>query len=441
MAPSSVHATLASPGQPLAPSVRAYFEPRFGADLSQVRVHTDGQAQQSAREVHAQAYAAGTHLVFAAGRYAPETFAGKHLLAHELAHVAQQAQHEGAAPPALRRVPDRGGIERQPPRYAYSTYCGWIDWSHAQPGLMAGLISAVRAASNRLAATPGASAETITGPAMESAPGGLVLSSATPVANVKRALSEEEVLRVALRIFMEQSERFESAQSWTDWIGQSSFSEEDLPSNLLGFYQAARGFDRQDIETYCDARDAADSLARFENHTFSPTTSWPNPQSWPSWPPELSDIQPADPHGPLMDMVSIRTETLFGGPRTQDLLGPSLIADPALHLALINDTSPIDISSDDSGPAGAPTFEVRPVRPSSLIRYRWGIRDANDIAYAMWSEGGQVHQFGPQRRAYIGSRTRALLRERNIRQATVRCRLAAGGTDRLLTFDVAFTWS
>jgi hypothetical protein len=142
-----------------------------------------------------------------------------------------------------------------------------------------------------------------------------------------------------------------------------------------------------------------------------------------------------------MDMVSIRTETLFGGPRTQDLLGPSLIADPALHLALINDTSPIDISSDDSGPAGAPTFEVRPILSSSLIRYRWGIRDANDNAYAMWSEGGQVHQYGSQRRAYIGSRTRALLRERNIRQATVRCRLAAGGTDHLLTFDVALTWS
>lgn len=91
-APTSVHAALASPGQPLAPSAREFFEPRFGLDFSQVRVHTDGLAQQSARDVHSLAYTVGFHVVFSAGRYAPDTAAGKRLLAHELSHVVQQSK-------------------------------------------------------------------------------------------------------------------------------------------------------------------------------------------------------------------------------------------------------------------------------------------------------------------------------------------------------------
>ena len=89
-APASVHSVIRSPGQPLTASARAFFEPRFGQDLSQVRVHTDEVAQQSAREVNALAYTVGSHVVFDAGRYAPHSTAGQRLLAHELAHVMQQ---------------------------------------------------------------------------------------------------------------------------------------------------------------------------------------------------------------------------------------------------------------------------------------------------------------------------------------------------------------
>lgn len=93
-APASVHSTLASQGQALAPSERDFFEPRFGADFSQVRVHTDDLAQQSARDVKALAYTVGSHVVFGAGRYAPSSPEGQRLLAHELAHVVQQSQAE-----------------------------------------------------------------------------------------------------------------------------------------------------------------------------------------------------------------------------------------------------------------------------------------------------------------------------------------------------------
>ena len=82
-------------GQPLPESVRAFFEPRFGYDFGGVRVHTDGQAVDSARSVKARAYTLGQDIVFGSGQYAPETPAGKQLLAHELTHVVQQSSSNG----------------------------------------------------------------------------------------------------------------------------------------------------------------------------------------------------------------------------------------------------------------------------------------------------------------------------------------------------------
>jgi hypothetical protein len=65
------------------------MESRFSHDFSRVRVHTDPQAAESALAVEAQAYAVGNHIAFAPGRYEPALDRGRHLLAHELAHVVQ----------------------------------------------------------------------------------------------------------------------------------------------------------------------------------------------------------------------------------------------------------------------------------------------------------------------------------------------------------------
>ena len=78
-------------GQPLPKSARVFFEPRFGRDFSQVRVHTDTQAGETARALNAQAFAFGQNIVFWARKYTPDTPSGKKLLAHELTHVVQQA--------------------------------------------------------------------------------------------------------------------------------------------------------------------------------------------------------------------------------------------------------------------------------------------------------------------------------------------------------------
>lgn len=77
-------------GQPIPESVRAFFELRFDRDFSQVRVHTDARAAESAQAVNAQAYTVGRDIVFGAGRYTPDTLTGKRLIAHELTHVMQQ---------------------------------------------------------------------------------------------------------------------------------------------------------------------------------------------------------------------------------------------------------------------------------------------------------------------------------------------------------------
>lgn len=90
MAPPSVQQALGGPSQPLDSATRAYFEPRFGQDFGAVRVRQGPTAAQSAREVGAHAYTVGRDIVFAAGQFAPETSEGRHLLAHELAHVVQQ---------------------------------------------------------------------------------------------------------------------------------------------------------------------------------------------------------------------------------------------------------------------------------------------------------------------------------------------------------------
>ena len=83
--------TIRGGGQPLAESDRAFFEPRFGTDFSQVRVHTDTQADDAARAVNARAFTVGQHIVFRVGHYTPRTSSGQHLLAHELVHTVQQA--------------------------------------------------------------------------------------------------------------------------------------------------------------------------------------------------------------------------------------------------------------------------------------------------------------------------------------------------------------
>lgn len=169
--PPIVHEVLRSPGQPLDPATRAFMEPRFnhdfsqirvqgitpqarsgaltvappndqfeqeaenqarqimlsaesslhngrpscwGYDFSQVHIHTDAKAARSAREVNALAYTVGRDIVFGEGQYAPQTTPGRQLLAHELTHVVQQS-HTGQSLTMQRQTTFSGGPGRTAP--------------------------------------------------------------------------------------------------------------------------------------------------------------------------------------------------------------------------------------------------------------------------------------------------------------------------------------
>ena len=114
--------TLASPtAKPLPSADLAYFESRFGQDFANVRVHAGTEAGAIADAMGAKAVTSGEDIAFAPGRYSPGTAAGRELLAHELAHVAQQRQGgstghaavESAAHGAARTVASGGSVPAQ----------------------------------------------------------------------------------------------------------------------------------------------------------------------------------------------------------------------------------------------------------------------------------------------------------------------------------------
>lgn len=460
-APSAVSQT--SGGQPLTESVRREFGLRIGCDFSRVRIHADAAAADSARALHARAYTIGHNVVFGAGEYSPHTASGRRLLAHELAHVVQQG---GASPigggdraarpaaaisrsgPAIMRIPDETGTKATPPRYSYSTNCSWIDWGHTYPGLAKELIKRVSDASQKLTSSASATPEEVTGPRMETRAAGLLLGGVTPIAHIRRALNADEILSVALRIFMLQSLGFEQNQQSTELVGKSSFSEEDLPSNLISFYRAARGFDRGQIESLCDVWSVANSVAKIQNYNFQKNTSF-RPLSLPpggSWPAKLADITPAEAGGPLVNIPQGRFEGSLEPTENKSLgsfLGYEAINSGKLHLEQTVGSDPVDLSQAGDDPTTAPRYEVKPVPIEHNLEFRWIVRDPQDRTYLMRGLSGGTFQFGSQTSAFIGAATRALLKSRGVTQAKVQCRVAAGRgqigqSQVLLEFPVTF---
>lgn len=110
-----LNAMRSSAGHPLDSHSRSFFEPKFGRDLSSVRIHTDSTAAGSARAIDAHAFTTGSDIFFSSGKYVPGTESGMRLLAHELTHVAQQ---DGNADRVLHRQPPPTANTATPPNYA-----------------------------------------------------------------------------------------------------------------------------------------------------------------------------------------------------------------------------------------------------------------------------------------------------------------------------------
>jgi hypothetical protein len=86
---SAIGTALRSPGRPLDRPDQVMFGPALGIDATRVRIHLGPAADDAAESLGARAFALGSHMVFASGEYQPDTRDGQRLLAHELAHVAQ----------------------------------------------------------------------------------------------------------------------------------------------------------------------------------------------------------------------------------------------------------------------------------------------------------------------------------------------------------------
>ncbi len=106
-------------GRPLPAAARGFFEPRLRHDFSAVRVHAGPDAASAATALGARAFTLGPHIAFAAGQYAPDSETGRHLLAHELAHVVQQGRsaqgpvrRDFATPPPAKPQPAQPDLNK-----------------------------------------------------------------------------------------------------------------------------------------------------------------------------------------------------------------------------------------------------------------------------------------------------------------------------------------
>ena len=79
-------------GRPLPAETRSFMEPRFKADLSGVRIHTDARAENLTTRLGARAFAYGRDIFFNAGQFQPNSPDGMELIAHELTHTIQQRE-------------------------------------------------------------------------------------------------------------------------------------------------------------------------------------------------------------------------------------------------------------------------------------------------------------------------------------------------------------
>jgi hypothetical protein len=117
---SQIRSTMGS-GNSMQGGTKSFMENRFGADFSDVKIHTGSQSAQLSQALNAKAFTVSNNIYFNSGQYQPDTSSGKHLLAHELTHVVQQGGTAGQD--VQRKVSPKMGEIRD--RLTY----GIFDWA------------------------------------------------------------------------------------------------------------------------------------------------------------------------------------------------------------------------------------------------------------------------------------------------------------------------
>lgn len=130
--PQALRARLGA-GRPLDGGIRSRMESAFGRSFGHVRVHTEGQSSGLAQRLNARAFTVGSHVAFGAGEYRPGTLVGDALIAHELAHVAQQGGAAAVVQPMGSANASYGALERDADLAAVGAVASL--WGLRLPGL------------------------------------------------------------------------------------------------------------------------------------------------------------------------------------------------------------------------------------------------------------------------------------------------------------------
>lgn len=195
---------------------------------------------------------------------------------------------------------------------SYTCCCGWIDWGHALPGSALALKAQI---DTERSAWPGLDGQQVFldgqpayiiwyGQEMGAGP---IRVSAARHWIVRKGLTRNQRDSVALAIFRHASQEFEQLQGTgvlSIISGHSSFSPEDLVSNLLGFYRAFRGKSEAEMRQLCGEVSAAESeriwdahlpngFGRLRNPAFRPILFPRTNCQNPTFPSLLTSITPA----------------------------------------------------------------------------------------------------------------------------------------------------
>jgi len=202
-------------------------------------------------------------------------------------------------------VPSLAGVKDG--TYEYSCNCGWLDWSHIGRGnalktsTAMNIYQKVQAASTivtvrflfwQYRAFAGPNSFRVM---MQEGNRFIQMAPAFGLVLVESGLDTRQQKEVALGIFKELSWKFEKEQG--NWLhnligkGSSSFSEEDLPSNIISFYMAVEGYSEEQIRTWCKVLDKSTSLKIFAQYEF---------RQHKSFEPRLADISITDNRGCLI---------------------------------------------------------------------------------------------------------------------------------------------
>jgi hypothetical protein len=409
-------------GRSLEQNTRSFFEKRFGHDFKEVRVHTDSAAANSARAINARAYTAGTDLVFGAGEYAPETAAGRKLIAHELTHVLQQ---RGAG-----KSIQRESIEDcTRPEADYVTEAVTRAWNDIRELLP--LIDRR--------------------PLRESVSNALWLafrdeteSTATAVANRLRTIKDSIIHGQFICRRRPHPDYLrscnEESYGFVSWVEEGGRSTPLNPIFLcmpqfsdLNYYEQSRAVIHEAAHRYLNRQDTG--------YFTSPDCLETGPQR--------RGVQPNDPHsGTRGDSPALRLNNADAyacfvhflrytprsemGARAESYRGTNLTIEARGGTYVYTQT----------GSAAEPSFRITPAPDDAGFRFRWRL-EANGRVYRLAHRSStDPSDFNTQTtEVYVPQETRAALARDHVRAATIICevQLYAGGPEAIVTRRIEVT--